>query len=178
MPHTHAFYAWKTRVQRRFAAAGVAYPGGSKLDGTLLAEWGEGHAEPWLILTDLAPGAADCAWYAQRMGIEQGFRAFKRGQWQWHKTQVVGADRVARQWAVLAVATLWAVEIGGEGEPPEVPAVPAAPRKLSVLRVGLPRLFAALVAREPLPQGQLSHSDWPEREWRSDPLTEDMMNSC
>ena len=64
---------------RRFAAAGVAYPGGSKLDSTLLAEWGEGHAEPWLILTALTPGAADCAWYAWRMWIEQGFRAFKRG---------------------------------------------------------------------------------------------------
>ena len=164
---------------RRFSARGVAYPGSARLGCTLLAEWGEGHAEPWLVLTDLDPRAADCAWYAWRMWVEQGFRAVKRGQWQWHKTQVSSADRVARQWAVLAVATIWMVELGGEGEAAKVPAVPAQrPRPLGALKVGLMRLFRALVAREPLPQGRLRNCEWTVREWINDPLTEDMMNRC
>ena len=142
-------------VGRRYAGRGGAYPKGPTLAGPLLAEWGVGHAEPWLVLTDLPPGAANPAWYAWRMGIEQGFRAIKRGQWQWHKTQVSSADRVARQWAV-----------------------PAERRRLSALRVGLQRLFQARVDRGLLPMGRLVTRDWPKRDWEGDPLTEDMMNRC
>jgi hypothetical protein len=162
-------------VGRRWAGAGVAYPTGNRLPCTLLAGWDAGHAEPWLILTDLPPAGANPAWYAWRMWIEQGFRAVKRGQWQWHRTRMADADRAARLWAVLAVATVWAVEAGGAGEPAGVPPVP---RGLSRLRAGLLRILMALLAHQPLPDGRMDPHDWPARAWSPDPLTEDVMDQC
>jgi hypothetical protein len=171
----HGMARFAPAVGRRFAAAGVAYPTGDRLPCTLLAAWEEGHAEPWLVLTDLPPGGANPAWYAWRMWAEQGFRAVKRGQWGWHRTQMHDAARAARLWAVIAVATLWMVEVGGEGDPPDLPEVP---RRLSTLKTGLLRLFAALVLGTRVPVCQLAHHDWPAREWGSDPLTEDIMDQC
>jgi len=66
-------------VGRRWSGAGVAYPTGEGLACTLLADWEDGHAEAWLILTDLPVTGASAAWYGWRMWVEQGFRAVKRG---------------------------------------------------------------------------------------------------
>lgn len=122
----HAGY-WVTHfaphVGARWSGEGVAYPGGSCLGCTLLACWEAGHDEPWLILTDLPASDANPAWYGWRMWIEQGFRALKRGCWGWHKTQMRESVRVARLWAVMAVASVYLVEVGGEGEPAHLPAV-------------------------------------------------------
>ncbi len=171
----HGLRGFAAAPGRRWAGAGVAYPTGRALPCTLLASWDAGHAEPWLVLTDLPAAAADPAWYAWRMWIEQGFRAVKRGQWQWHKTQMTDPGRAARLWAVLAVATVWLVEIGGAGTPAEVPAVP---RELGVLGEGLRRLLVALLRGEGLPQGRIEHHPWPDRAWQPDPLTELMLNPC
>jgi hypothetical protein len=160
---------------RRWAGAGLAYPGGGRLACTLLAVWEPGHAEPWLLLTDLPPAAANPAWYAWRMWVEQGFRAVKRGQWQWQRTRMADPARAARLWAVLALATVWAVEVGGAGEPP---AVPQVARPLSVLRAGLLRLLLALLRGEPLPQGRLEHHRWPEPDGQADPLSEPLVDQC
>ena len=171
----HRMPAFAASVGRRWVGCGVAYPTGSRLPCTLLASWEEGHDEPWLVLTDLAPAAADPAWYAWRMWVEQGFRAVKRGCWQWQRTRMGDPERAARLWAVLAVATLWAVEVGGEGEAPEWPRVS---RALSALQAGLLLLLAALLRGERLPEGRMEHRDWPERTWQPDPLTESMMDQC
>jgi hypothetical protein len=128
----------------------MAYPTGSRLPCTLLASWDEGHAEPWLVLTDLAASAAGPAWYAWRMRIGQGFRAVKLGQWDWQRARMADADRAARLCAALAVATIMMVEVGGQGEPPDVPPVP---RRLSLIREGLLRLFAALMSHGPVRAG-------------------------
>src|SRR5260370_37785602 len=48
---------------------------GKTLRCTLLARWDEGYADPLLILTDLAPEAANVVWYALRSWIEGGFKA-------------------------------------------------------------------------------------------------------
>jgi hypothetical protein len=160
---------------RRWAGAGLAYPGGGRLGCTLLAFWEPGHAEPWLVLTDLPPAAANPAWYAWRMWVEQGFRAVKSGQWQWQRTRMADPERAARLWAVLALATVWAVAVGGEGEPA---AVPEVARPLGALRAGLLRLLLALVRGEPLPWGRLGHQRWPEPEGQADPLTESLIDQC
>jgi Transposase DDE domain len=160
---------------RRWAGAGLADPGGGRLRSTLLASWEPGHAEPWLILTDLPPGAANPAWYAWRMWVEQGFRAVKSGQWQWQRTRMTDPARAARLWAVLARATVWAVEVGGEGEPA---AVPEVARPLGALRTGLLRLLLTLLRGEPLPQGRLEHHPWPEPDWQADPLIEPLIDQC
>jgi hypothetical protein len=162
---------------RRWAGGGTAYPTGARLGCTLLACWEAGHAEPWLILTDLAPGGAAAAWYAWRMWAEQGYRAIKRGQWQGQRTQMGDPARVARLWAVIAVAMLWAVDVGGEGEAAELPEIPPP---LSGLKVGLMRLRIALMRGEPrpMPSGRLIHHDWPKQDWQPDSLTEPMMDQC
>ncbi len=54
----------------------------SRLRCTLLACWDAPHTDPWLIVTDLPPEVADCAWYGMRAWIECGFRSTKRGGWQ------------------------------------------------------------------------------------------------
>jgi hypothetical protein len=153
----------------RWSGDGVAYPTGDRLSCTLLASWDEGHVEPWLILTDLPVTGANPVWYAWRMWIEQGFRAIKRGCWQWHRTQMGDPLRVARLWAVIAVATMYTVEVGGEAEPAGLPKIP---KKLSTLKQGLLRIWLTLVLRDPMPKGRIEHHDWPKCTWVSDSLEE------
>jgi hypothetical protein len=42
----------------------------SRLHCTLLLQWEAGYEQPWAILTDLAPQAAQIAWYTMRAWIE------------------------------------------------------------------------------------------------------------
>ena len=165
----HAMNAFASRVGARWSGEGVAYPTGSRLGCTLLAEWQWGHDEPWLILTDLPAASANPAWYAWRMWVEQGFRAIKRGCWQWQRTQMRDPTRVARLWAVIAVATLYAVEVGGEAQPARVPPVRGP---LGRLKRGLLRVWAALVRGESMPTGTIQHHDWPTPAATVDPLLE------
>jgi hypothetical protein len=109
------FNALVRKVGDSFSAEGTAYTG-EKMPCTLLARWDEGYTEPWLILTDLAPEAADAAWYAMRSWIEQGFKVIKGGGWDWEKTRMEDPERVERLWLVLAVATLWVVAVGADDE--------------------------------------------------------------
>src|SRR6266478_359792 len=44
---------------------------------TLLACWQEGYADAWLVLTDLAPEAANGVWYCMRGWIEGGGRRYQ-----------------------------------------------------------------------------------------------------
>lgn len=78
-----------------------------RLECTLLAHCDAAHADPWLILTDLPPPAGQIAWYGMRMWIEQGFKDFKRGGWQWQQTKMTDPQRAARLWLAMAVALLW-----------------------------------------------------------------------
>jgi hypothetical protein len=108
------FYCMKDLVRKvggHFYAEGLAYSG-ARMPCTLLACWGEGHAEPWLLLSDLPPEAGNAVWYAFRTWIEQGFKIIKGGGWDWEKTRMDDPGRVERLWLVLAVATLWVVAIG------------------------------------------------------------------
>src|SRR5438128_10856634 len=83
---------------------------------TLLACWQEGYADAWLVLTDLAPEAANVVWYCMRGWIEGGFKDTKRGGWQWHQTKMTDPARASRLWLAIAVAMLWVVSVGGEGD--------------------------------------------------------------
>ena len=156
-------------VGNRWSGEGAAYPTGERLACTLLASWDPGHDEPWLILTDLPAGAANGVWYAWRMWIEQGFRAIKRGCWQWQRTQMTDPLRVARLWAVIAVATVYTVEVGGEAQPAGLPKIP---QKLSTLKQGLLRIAMAVLLHQPMPKGKIQHQAWPNGQARSDPLEE------
>jgi len=83
---------------------------------TLVVAWEAGQAEPWIVLTDLPPGAVGPAWYGLRTWVELGFRSLKRLGWQWERTRRTDPDRVARHWLVLAVATLFVVATGTREE--------------------------------------------------------------
>lgn len=175
---------------RRWAGAGVAYPSGEKLPCTLLACWERGHAEAWLILTDLAASAANPAWYAWRMWIEHGFKVFKSGCWQWQHSRMEEAVRAARLWAILAVATLWMVESAGAVQGLDLPALarpghgrPVAEavrgRRERLVKQGIRVLLVALLHGTGLPRGRLCQQpDWPQRDWQPDELSEEMMDQC
>src|SRR5579883_1133795 len=83
----HAFYplgSFAAREGARFAAVGTAYKT-APLACTLLACRAAGCADPWVLLTDLPPAAADPCWYALRSWVEQGFKVVKGGGWQWQR---------------------------------------------------------------------------------------------
>jgi len=161
------------RVGSRFAAAGTAYKTAPEpLACTLLACWAEGHAEPWLLLTDLPVRAASPCWYAFRSWVEQGFKMLKRGGLQWQRTRMRDPGRAERVWLALAVATLWLVVIGAvlesDARKETVGALPRggeqpdrrAPRVHRLFALGLAAWLAAAVNGTELPSGQLPAEVW------------------
>src|SRR5581483_10173154 len=117
-----SFRSFVPQTDQRWAGAGTAFKSDTRrLHCTLLAWHGPGYADPWLILTDLPPEAADVAWYGLRAWIEQGFKVTKRAGWQWHRTHMTHPDRAARLWLAIAVATLWLVSVGGAADADDGP---------------------------------------------------------
>jgi hypothetical protein len=153
-------------TDQRWAGAGTAFKSAAgRLNCTLLAWHGPGYADPWLILTDLPPEAADVAWYGLRAWIEQGFKVTKRGGWQWQRTRMTHPDRAARLWLAIAVATLWLVSVGGAADAdddaplPDLAPMILTPRRqrqasrlrlVGVFRRGWFLLLASLFRHDPL----------------------------
>jgi hypothetical protein len=143
---------------------------------TLLACWDDGHKDPWLIVTDLAPHQADVGWYSLRSWIECGFKQTKRAGWQWQATKMTDPERATRLWLAMALATLWVVSVGGAAED-NLPAssfddLPPAhiarrttkraqPRLLGCFRRGILAILIALLQAQPLPFGSFSPCPWP-----------------
>ena len=165
-------------TDQRWAGTGIAFKGTvTRLRCTLLAWHGAGYTDPWLILTDLPPEAADVAWYGLRAWIEQGFKVTKRAGWQWQRTRMIHPDRAARRWLAIAVATLWLVSVGGEADADDTAplldsrdfALPAsrlsrrAPRLrlVGVFRRGWTLILAAYFRRAPLPLAPFIPEPWP-----------------
>jgi Transposase DDE domain len=97
-------------------AAEVFKNDGGRLECTLVGYAGPGYAEPWLIVTDLAPAVAKASWYGLRGWIEQGFKRVKGEGWRLPRTRISRCERLERVWLAVAVATLWVLEVGGEAE--------------------------------------------------------------
>jgi hypothetical protein len=149
-----------------------------QLDCTLLARWDKGYRDPWLIVTDLAPAAADVAWYGLRAWIECGFKDAKRGGWHWEQTKMRDPRRAERLWLAMALATLWVVSVGCQAEVARPAAAlealseqhiargrasgHRAPRALSCFRRGRLLIVAALVNQQMVPLGQLVPEPWPK----------------
>jgi len=147
-------------------AGGVTCFKNKPVQGTLLVAWADGYADAWLILTDLQPHQAQIAWYSLRAWIECGFKHTKRGGWQWQATRMTDPRRAERHWLVMAVATLWAVSVGGEVDaqlpastlaplprPLPKPRKRSQPRLLSCFRQGCLTILAHLLNHRPLPLG-------------------------
>ncbi len=122
---------------------------------TLLANWTAGHAEPWLLITDLPPAQAQLHWYAMRAWIECGFKDVKRGGWHWEQSKMTRPERAERLWLVMAVATLWVLSVGGEADARRCSgaSAAAAPRALSCFTQGLNRIHVSNDNATPLPFG-------------------------
>jgi hypothetical protein len=162
------FWRFVPAVGRRWQGRGVAFPRKPerRLACTLLACWAEGHEGGWYVLTDLPPQAADAAWYGLRMWIEHGFKQLKSAGWQWQLTRTSEPDRAGRTWLAVALATFWAVAVGGEHDHeaarretmPDLPATETrtggpASRPVSVLNQGIAVIVAVLISgRTPKPQ--------------------------
>jgi len=159
------------QVDRRFAAAGVAYKTSeTPLACTFLGCWSAGHSEPWLLLTDLPVGAASPCWYAFRAWIEQGFKVLKSGALQWQRTRMSDPGRAERLWLALAVSVLWLVVIGatveGEQRKETLGKVGKSGGARSVRRqrlfvMGRAECVAALVRGRTLAQAKLAPEPWP-----------------
>jgi len=171
--HRYPLTHWTPAVGRRWQGRGTAFAGKkTRLDCTLLAYWGEGHQDPWLILTDLPPDAADACWYGLRAWIEQGFKKIKGGGWQWQYTRMTDPARAERLWLAIAIATWWLLAVGGEAEAAlptaTLPAVPGSPRQqgrrwrwVGIFRHGWSLIVAALFNHQPLPLGHGCPEPWP-----------------
>ena len=169
-----------SRVGQRWAGQVTCFATKDRqLSCTLLARWDPGYRDPWLIVTDLPPTAADVAWYGLRAWIECGFKDAKRGGWQWQQTKMSDPRRAERLWLAMAVATLWVVSVGCQAEVSqplalldELPVQHIARRRggtgraqgrvLSCFRRGRLLLVAALINGQALPLGQLVPEPWPK----------------
>ena len=115
-----------------------------------MAWWGDGHTEPWYILTDLAPEGSDAQWYGLRSWCEQGFKCIKRGGWQWQLTQMGQPSRAERVWLAMAVAMLWVVCVGSELDGGTGSERDALQRTGGSAELELPKLQALLGTRAPM----------------------------
>lgn len=167
-------------TDQRWTGAGTAFKGATtRLRCTLLAWHGAGYTDPWLVLTDLPPDSADVAWYGLRAWIEQGFKATKRGGWQWQRTRMTHPDRAARLWLAIAVATLWLVSVGGAADADDDDTTPllhaldltlpparrarraTRSRRVGVFRRGWILILAAYSRHDPLPLTTVFPEPWP-----------------
>jgi hypothetical protein len=159
------------QVGRSWRGRGTAFSTPSRqVAGTLLGWWGEGHKEPWLILSDLDPQQGDASWYALRGWIEQGFKDSKRGGWQWQRTRMEDPQRAERLWLAMAVTTLWLLRVGGsvEARQAEQPVSgqqeqpgPKCCRMSSVFARGQRVILMALLKHRRLPLGHWLPQPWP-----------------
>lgn len=94
----------------------------------------------------------------------------KSGGWNWEATRITAPDRAARQWAALAVATLWLIEVGGlaecEPRPETVPPLPPPRashprvRRIRLFRLGLGLILAGIITGH-VPSGRFVPEAWP-----------------
>jgi Transposase DDE domain len=174
---------WKRRVPMttlvphvgsRWQGRGQAFANpAQRLNCTLLGCWEAPYADPWLVVTDLPPQAAQACWYGMRAWIEQGFKRLKSGGWQWQHTRMTDPGRAERLWLALAVTTWWLLVVGGEAEasiPPEtLPPITGSARRQGprwrlegIFQVGYAVILAALLMHEPLPWGKIRPEPWPQ----------------
>lgn len=148
----------------------------SHLTCTLVIWYDDHYTDPWFVITDLAPGTSDIAWYGLRAWCEQGFKCTKRGGWQWQMTQMTDPDRAARLWLALALAMFWMVTVGTDLEAGPAAACPDLPdlrpllggvrkgriRHMRLFRLGWLWLLVQLIQQAPLPlPQQLVPEPWP-----------------
>jgi hypothetical protein len=80
--------------------------------------WGQGHKEPWLLLTSWAEVPA--RGYGWRMWEELAFRDFKSYGWHWDRSRVWEPEHANRLWLAMALAYAWTISLGTQAVQAEV----------------------------------------------------------
>jgi hypothetical protein len=109
------------------------------------------------------------------------FKDTRRGGWQWHQTKMVDPRRAERLWLAIAVATLWAVSVGGEADATlpvsSLEALPelhvarrkatgrSRPRMISCFARGLLLIVGTLIRGDGLLLGRFVPEPWPYVRW-------------
>ncbi|MEW6737198.1 MAG: transposase [Acidobacteriota bacterium] len=178
----HDFRSFVPQTGTAWSGKGTAFANtknaGRRLNCTLLACWQEGYKDPWLILTDLPPEAANAGWYGLRSWIEQGFKITKRAGWQWQSTRMSDPARASRLWLAVSVATLWLLSVGGESDQTiaeatflDLTSTLAADKRsrkqtqlrlVSVFRRGWTLILVALINHSQLPRSYFLPQPWPQ----------------
>lgn len=166
---------------RRWCGQGVWSEQGTPLAGTLVVRWEGGYEEKLAVVTDLAPDAAQGAWYQMRFWIEDEFKDEKRGGWHWEQTKMTNPERAQRRWLAMAVATQWVVRVGSEQEVQEQGSRRKKPatrhkvgrpakqfhrprgRELSCFVRGQQAISAAVAQGRSVPTGKLVAEPWPTK---------------
>lgn len=78
----------------------------------VVAFWGEGQAEPWLLVTSLPAKLERVVEYAQRWAIERLFLSWKSHGWDIEASGINDAKRLGRLMTGVALATLWRLVMG------------------------------------------------------------------
>jgi len=119
--------------------------------GQVIAQWPRGQREPWLLFTDQSACQGRWRQYARRMWIEESFRDEKSQGFDWEGSRVRRVAHAERVLAVLALAMLLAVSLGGwlmkRGYRHEFD--PRRRRRLSVFQLGLMALSNILNGLRP-----------------------------
>jgi hypothetical protein len=128
---------------------------------TVVVVWTAGHAEPWVLFTDLPPRVVGVLWYGVRMWIECSFRDLKAFGWDWEHTRRQNPRRVARHWLVLAVASVWVLTAGTAAEDGGCqsigpPRARTGQRPVSLFQRGLATLLNSFLGHRPLPPPYLA----------------------
>jgi hypothetical protein len=176
--HSQPLRSLVPQPSAQWGGAGTAFQGPRRRRNcTLLARWDAGSADPWFLLTELAPRAGAACWDGLRAWSEQGCKMTKRGGWQWPRTRRSDPQRAARLWVAVAVATGWLLSVGGMAEetvpvgtllPLPADSLPGArPRRatqlrlVSVFRQGWIAILVALLNHRRLPRGRFVPEPWP-----------------
>jgi hypothetical protein len=78
----------------------------------LVAYWGPGYKEPWLLITDLPPDRARVGQYAKRMHVEHGFRDEKSHGLQWNQSRIRDPQHANRLLLLIAFALRLLIVLG------------------------------------------------------------------
>lgn len=152
--------------QRRFYPQ-VTLTQKATLPGSLSVGWTQPTrrqpAELIAVISDQPAGPARLRTYGKRMHIEQSFKEDKSGGFDLDHTRLLNPQRLERLLLAVALATLWAHELGEyvlRGGPARRRSIDAGPRReLSVFQLGLrwlKRCLALQLHRLPAFKAQLS----------------------
>lgn len=121
---------WKSR--------GQVFKGAGWRTASVVGQWGRGHKEPLVVLSDLPPTWRLLRWYDRRFWIEPGFRNDKTAGWQWEASQVQDLAHQERLLVGMAWASLVVLCLGVQAAQAKVAArlarPPHPPRRRSPAR--------------------------------------------